>query len=638
VVPALRDGRPRDLRRHAALAGAARAARRRSPRRRRPGGGYRWERRRLDVPSIAYTFAFGEFDVEHRRVGDVDVSLAFARDSVSRPSEALRADALDAVASALGYFERTFGAYPLDELSLVTVARPFSQSYLGFVTLAESILTQPEPLSEASRWQRRTTIAHELAHQWWGNLVGWWSYRDQWLSEGMANYSALLHDSWVEGSSDRLATMSAGWRESLSQTTAQGRTLESLGPIVLGNRLNSSQAADAYRTIVYRKGAVVLAMLARAVGEERFIEMLHALVAAAANEVVTTEGFLEAMERMSGLDLEGFARQYVYGTGIPEVYYLYDPVREADGRWTVQGRARLLSAPRYGYRVVRTSDGRLDVLRTAGQPAADGPTTLMVPYRVTIGGAEAPRELAVHDGQLFLEGRQDAFRIETETQPVDLRLDPRGEILAWFYSERRHPKRVLRYEAAEFAMAGRLDEAEARYLDALARPADAQGPVDPLGPAIVEPRIDGPTEDLNIRLALVRLALERGDDAVAQEALATLESSLAGDERDPLRMERDVLQARLEIRRGDHARAHRRLERVLRSVAPARGGERPWQEVLRQLRLSAERLATVEAFALFALVSHELEEREDLAWALREARDRGADMSALAGAPEPAPG
>jgi hypothetical protein len=253
-------------------------------------------------------------------------------------------------------------------------------------------------------------------------------------------------------------------------------------------------------------------------------------------------------------------------------------------------------------------------------------------------GPDAEPDLAVHQGQLFLEGRQDAFRIETGAQPAELRLDPRGEILAWFYSERRHPKRVLRYEAAELALQGRLDEAEARYRAALACPADTQGPVDPLGPAVVEPRIDGPIEDLNIELALARLALERGDDAGAQAALAAIESALAGDERDPLRMERDVLQARLEIRRGEIARAHRRLERTLRSVAPGRGGDRPWQEVLRQLRLSAERLATVEAFALFALASHELAEEEDLAWALREARDRGADVSALAGARGSAPG
>ena len=142
-----------------------------------------------------------------------------------------------------------------------------------------------------------------------------------------------------------LADLSVGWRATLEQTVASGRTVESLGPIVLGNRLNSSEAGNGYRAIVYRKGAVVLAMLARAVGEENFLGMLHALVEAARGKVVTTESFIDSMERMSGLDLQGFARQYVYGTGIPLVYYDYrfELVDEAGDGWRVVGEAHRLS-------------------------------------------------------------------------------------------------------------------------------------------------------------------------------------------------------------------------------------------------------------------------------------------------------
>jgi hypothetical protein len=307
-------------------------------------------------------------------------------------------------------------------------------------------------------------------------------------------------------------------------------------------------------------------------------------------------------------------------------------VRTADGHWAVDGRARVLSTPRYGYRVARAADGRLDVLRTGGLQAQARATTLMVPYRVTLAEGAA-----AHDGQLFLEGQEDAFHIETDRQPVDLRLDPQGELLAWFYSERRHPKRVMRYEAAELALAGRLDEAERRFREALAQPADTQGPVDPLGPPIVEPRIDARIEDLHIRLGLVRIAIERGADDAAQAELSAIDAALAGDDQDLLRMERDALQARLEMRRGATDRAHRRLERTLRAAVPPRGVQ-SWSGIMQQVRLRAERLATVEAFALLALASHELDEREDLEWALREARDRGADVTVLLDETAPAPG
>lgn len=587
-------------------------------------GDYRWERRALDVPSIAFSFMLGGFLVERQRVGHVDVSLAFAHDAKNKPTRELREQALATVADALNYFEQTFGPYPLAELVVVTVPRPYSQSYLGFITLAESVFRQPDPLSPSSRWQRKTTIAHELAHQWWGNLVGWWSYRDQWLSEGMANYSALLyngHRSAVD--SNRLALMSAGWRDSLSLPTSGGQTIESLGPIVLGNRLNSSRASDAYRTIVYRKGAVVLAMLARAVGEEQFIPMLHALAESASGQVLTTESFLDSVERMSGMDLEDFARQFVYGTGIPEVFYAYDSQPAENGGWTLEGEARLLAAPRYGHKIVHTADGRLDVERTTDLKPGARPSALVVPYHV-----RGDETATARGGQLFLKGHRASFSIATDFEPIDLRFDPRGEILAWFYSEQHDPKRVLRYQAEELAIEKRWDEAEARYGEALRLPADPTQRVDPLRPPPREPRVDGHLENLRIRLSLVRLHIlrDRLDEAAAE--LGAFEDTLGGDERDLLRMEREVLWARLDMRRGDLPAALRRLKRTLRSAAPPRD-HRDWRDLPLPMQISSERLAMTEAYALLAVAAHEIGADADLAWALGEARERGADVSLL---------
>ncbi len=595
-------------------------------------GDFRWERRALDIPSIAFSFMVGDFLIERQRVGHVDVSLAFAHDAKHKPTRELREQALATVADALGYFERTFGPYPLAELVVVTVPRPYSQSYLGFITLAESVFRQPDPLGLSSRWQRSTTIAHELAHQWWGNLVGWWSYRDQWLSEGMANYSALLYNAQQSaGEPNRLALMSAGWRDSLSVPTSGGRTIESLGPIVLGNRLNSSRASDAYRTIVYRKGAVVLAMLARAVGEERFIPMLHALAGGESGQVMTTESFLDSVERMSGMDLDDFAQQFVYGTGIPEVFYAYDSQPAEDGGWTLEGEARLLAAPRYGHKIVHTADGRLDVERTTDPKPGTRPSTLVVPYHVSGDERSSDDPAATaRGGQLFLEGHRAEFRIETDFEPIDLRFDPRGEILAWFYSEQHDPKRVLRYEAEELAIEKRWDEAEARYGEALRVPQEEAGRVDPLGPPPRDPRIDGRLEDLRIRLSLVRLHLQRDRLADAAAELGAFEDALPSDERSLLRMEREVLWARLDMRRGDSSAALRRLKRTLRSAAAPPRGQQDWRDLPLQSQLQSERLALTEAYALLAVAAHELGATADLAWALGEARERGADVSLLA--------
>jgi hypothetical protein len=596
-------------------------------------GRYLWERRRLDVPAIAYSFAVGEYSVSRSRSGDTEITLALSTDTKVRITRELQERTMAAVADALEYFEQTFGDYPLDELTVVTVPRRFSQSYPGFVTLAVSTIRSLDPLSSSATWTRNTTIAHELAHQWWGNTVGWRSYRDLWLSEGMANYSALLFDSKMSGDDDRLAIMSAGWRESLGTTTIEGRTLESLGPVVLGNRLNSSRAHNGYRTIVYRKGAVVLAMLARAVGEEQFLQMLRSLADAAQYRVLTTESFLKAVERMSGLDLEGFARQFVYGTGIPEVYYGYDLVEADDGGWRVQGEARLLFAPHYRYRIART-DGRWDVQRRLWPREEMGPTTLMVPYRVTLendvehpAASNGQPSRLRQSGQVVLQGREAGFEIDTDHRPVDVRLDPKGEILAWFYSAERHPKRFLQYQADDLAASGELIAAERRYLEALESLPETDIH-DPLSGRPGVRRTQGRVQDLKIRLALARLYLEQGNGAKAEQALQEIDRDLEEWDRGIFRMQRDALHSRMEILRGEHEPAYRRLKKTLRLASPRRVRV-PWRNLMLQLQLNTERAAVTEAYSLLAIAAHEIGDAEVCDWAIREARDRGVDVSEL---------
>jgi hypothetical protein len=594
--------------------------------------GYRWERRRLDLPGIAFSFAVGNYVVERARSGNIEITMAVGRGAKKRAPPELRAQMIDTVVDALAYYEGIFGKYPLNEITFATVPRKFSQSYPGFITLADSVIEYPDPLGSSASWTRDTTIAHELAHQWWGNKVGWWSYRDQWLSEGMANYSALLFDSERSGEDDRLAVMSAGWRDSLSQTTIEGRTIESLGPIVLGNRLNSTRASNGYRTIVYRKGAVVLAMLARAVGEEQFLQMLRSLADAAQHRVLTTEMFLEALERMSGRSLDGFARQYIYGTGIPKVFYGYDLEPRPDGRWLVQGEARVLFPPRYRYEIVRAGDA-WDVLRRQWPRPDSGPTTMMVPYRITLAagrgdppGANGEASGLRQRGQLVLEGRRDGFRIETEGRPADLRLDPRGEILAWFYSARTHPKRFLHHQAEDLAAEGELSAAESRYLEALASPAVATAP-DPLTGRRRWSGAGG-APDVRIRLALARVYLDQGRFSEAEQALDDVDAELEAWDRVLFRVQRDALRSRLEILRGDYQPAFRRLKKTLRLASP-RHLRVPWRSLILRIQLNTEREAVTEAYSLLAIAAHETGNREVLRWALQEARDRQVDVSRL---------
>jgi len=475
-----------------------------------------------------------------------------------------------------------------------------------------------------------------MAHQWWGNLVGWWSYRDQWLSEAMANYAALLFYADQEGNGDGpLAALSAGWKESLVQTTADGRTFESLGPVVLGARLNSSVASNGYSAVVYRKGAVVLAMLARAMGEERFLEMLRALLDAAAHRVVSTEDFLSALEHMSATDLEPFARQFIYGTGIPRIYYDYEIERSDSGGWLLRGEASRLSVPDSAARLTRDASGRWDLVRDfVREPDGTAVAGLMVPFQVVVNGAppegseqgegqSAPTVLRT--GRLLLNGPRDSFEIPFEREPTTLRLDPRGEVLAYFHSAKSDPQRVSRFAALNFAAEGRLDEAEAAYLRALEQQALAGNPSDPV-PLFSSPESQALRETTRIRLALARLYLDQARLEQAESQLDVVEEGL-GQDWVSFRVERDALRSRLDIARGDYEAAFRRLRRTLRIASPR---ATDWRAMLMRVQLGSEWQALAEAYALLAVAAYETGNLDDARWAMQEARERGAGVEELA--------
>lgn len=594
--------------------------------------GYRWERRVHELPAIAFSFAVGRFDVEQQQVGTTQLRVAFHRRGGDRVPPAVRRTTVEQIAAALAFNEEAFGDYPLDTLTVVSLPRGYSQSFLGYVTLAESVVYSADPFGERSNWQRRTTIAHELAHQWWGNLVGWRSYRDQWLSEAMAQYAALVHDSREVRDPGRLALISAGWRDSLATRTRDGRTIESLGPVTLGSRLSSSRASNGYHAIVYRKGAAVLAMLARSIGEERFLQMLGSLAEAADGRVLTTESFLRAMERMSGQDLDGFARQYIYGTGIPEVYYGYQ-AQQGERGWQVKGQARLIYTPHYRFGVVEQPSG-WGLQRRIWPRTELGPTTLMVPYEVDlIRDADAsratPSSRKRQSGQLKLASDGERFAIHTGDQPVSVNLDPRGEILAHFFSEERHPERFLQYQAEELLADGDYAAAESAYRAALELNAEAAPATGGKRQNQLQRRLtDDDKQNLEIRLALVRLHLEQGREAEAQASLDAIDAEESQRERSHLRVEREALRGRIEIDQGRADQALKRLRKLLRP-ASARRNVSAGLGLAPTLPIGADGSALAEAYALLAIAAHVEGDDATFDWAAAEARDRGVDLTQL---------
>jgi aminopeptidase N len=175
--------------------------------------------------------------------------------------------------------------------------------------------------------------AHEVAHQWWGNRVTASYYRDGWLMEAMANISALLYLEKSKGP-HAADVMLASYRNYLLEKVQGGRTVESMGPIVFGPRLDNSQWPAAYRTITYAKGTWIMQMLRRRLGDQRFEATLVEVLKRYDRRSLTTEEFRELAAqflppRSEDPDLTSFFDQWVYGTGIPNLKLT----------WSVKGQA-----------------------------------------------------------------------------------------------------------------------------------------------------------------------------------------------------------------------------------------------------------------------------------------------------------
>ena len=103
--------------------------------------------------------------------------------------------------------------------------------------------------------------SHEISHQWWGHIVGWKSYHDQWLSEGFAQFSAGLYAHKALGEKKYKTFLETDRAMILAQLPLSTIRANDAGPIWMGQRLDTEKTPAAFQYLVYAKGGFVLHML-----------------------------------------------------------------------------------------------------------------------------------------------------------------------------------------------------------------------------------------------------------------------------------------------------------------------------------------------------------------------------------------
>ncbi len=236
------------------------------------------------------------------------------------------ADLAAEISAALEWYAMHFGPPPLNTLTVSPIPGNFGQGFPGLLYISTLAFLTENDRPEAVRndalrlFYSEILSAHEAAHQWWGNLVGAATYHDEWISEALANYSALLVLERRKGPRAAEQVLDDALRSLRAQYA--GKSIEAMGPITWGTRLRAETGLNPWRVITYDKGSWIIHMLRRRMGDAAFLSMLGTLRKRHEYNVVTTEQFRELAVEFSpkGLpdpQLENFFDTWVYSTGIP---------------------------------------------------------------------------------------------------------------------------------------------------------------------------------------------------------------------------------------------------------------------------------------------------------------------------------
>lgn len=271
--------------------------------------------------------------------------------------------------SSIHFYETYSGPFPFRNLGVSQIPGAFGQGWPGLLYLSTFSFLPDEAqyragLSSTGRAFFTDVVPfHEVAHQWWGNVVGWSSYQDQWIDEAISEYLALQFADSQKNQDHPLNSWLTHYRKRLT-TKAEGedRIPAEIGPVIAGRRLISSRSPDAYNVVIYAKGTWILHMLREmlrqpaANGKDpdaRFMGLLHTLVSKYARKALTTADLQREVEsvmtpRMAlegGHSMEWFFDEYVRGTGIPH-YKVQFTSRSSEKGFQIRGKLMQDGVPR----------------------------------------------------------------------------------------------------------------------------------------------------------------------------------------------------------------------------------------------------------------------------------------------------
>jgi aminopeptidase N len=317
------------------------------------------------------------------------------------------------VSNSTAFFETLF-KMPLgvDRLRVSSITAGHGQAFHGFLHMGEGSFQLERPgASEMFR-------AHEVAHEWWGHRVVWATYRDQWLSEAFAEYSAMMYvQVAAENGEKHFDEALFAYGEALQGSIAAGfsnfqragvvpfndKLREEIGPIAVGYRASTADAPGAYTAQAYLRGPWVLHMLRVMLrnltkSDDLFVQVLSDFLHRYDGKAATTQDFIDSLTETAPADWGWFFDQWVYDTAIPT--YVWD--------WKAE----------------KGEGGQHVLALTVRQENVPDGFRMPVPVKIDFCGDQEGQAV------VLVDEREETFRLPLPARPRNVELNPDRAVLA----------------------------------------------------------------------------------------------------------------------------------------------------------------------------------------------------------------
>ncbi len=375
---------------------------------------YHWK---MDVPHVSYliSLAVADFSIYHDKVDNLPVDYYVSK----RVDEATARRFLGKTPRMIVFFgDKTGRPYPYVK---------YAQSVMpefggGMENISATTMTDAALRDEIAALEGDADglVAHELAHQWFGDLLTCKDWSHIWLNEGFASYFDPLFTEHDRGEDAFRLEMNRVLRSYLDSDRGYRR------PIV-ETRYETSDAM--FDSVTYAKGACVLHTLRGLVGDEAWWKGIRRYVSAHQLQVVETDDFRKAMEAASGKDLKWFFDQWVYKAGHPELKI----------RWHYEETDKTV---RVNVQQTQKLDDQTPLFRL--------PTTLAI-----TDGAGQTRRIPI-----VIDGPSHEFVIPCASRPKMVQVDPDGWLIKVVDFEKSDEENQFQLENATCVLE-RLDAARA---------------------------------------------------------------------------------------------------------------------------------------------------------------------------------